>query len=94
VPGTWHLQDFERFEIKRFDEEAVVFDRRDGRTHYLSPVALVIFSALGVSEHSQEDLFELIQHALGVVLASRERSHVRTILDQLRALDIVACDCA
>lgn len=33
-----------RFQIKNFDQEAVVFDAASGDTHYLSPLAYAIYT--------------------------------------------------
>lgn len=33
-----------RFQIKNFDQEAVVFDTASGDTHYLSPLAYAIYT--------------------------------------------------
>lgn len=34
-----------RFQIKSFDQEAVVFDAASGDTHYLSPLAYAIYTS-------------------------------------------------
>lgn len=34
-----------RFQIKSFDQEAVVFDTASGDTHYLSPLAYALYTA-------------------------------------------------
>lgn len=45
-----------RFQIKCFEQEAVVFDTASGDTHYLSPLAYAIYTASQAPSVSAQDI--------------------------------------
>lgn len=84
------------FEVREFGNEAVLFDARDGRTHYLSPGAVAILRVLTRGDHPYptEALLEGIEREFQVPLGDDERERLSLMLNQLSALGIVSWSAA
>ena len=49
-----------RFSLKRFENEAVVFDSASGDTHYLAPLSFAIFQF--IQEHPRVSRTEILHY--------------------------------
>ena len=87
--ATWIVPDPDRFDIRVFGSEGVCFDRKDGRTHFLSEFALTTLRECVRRPMNETGLLD----ALGCTdqLEAHERQLLHGALDQLIALDFIKC---
>jgi len=90
----WRSPGSARLLKRSFGDEAVVFDRRDGRTHYLSPIASKVLDALGRGPLDLDSLTAQLERSLDIHFEPDDRDHIRRILDQLVVLDLLTCTTA
>jgi len=90
----WRIPLDGEFQLRRFGEEAVLFDGRDGRTHYLSPVGTLILGALGAAWRTTDVIIRDMEVRLGIQFDATERERVEVAIQQLASLGIVNRKCA
>lgn len=81
----------EQFLIHEFDDGAMLFDRRDGQTHFVNPVAVATLNVLSHAPLPVDDLVAQLENRFAAELAPEERVQVHRMLAQLRALKLVRC---
>lgn len=74
-------------EVNEVADGLVIYQRRPERVHYLNGTASLVFE-LCTGEHSPEDIARLI--GLAFALVEPPSGEVRTCLEQLRSLGVVA----
>lgn len=77
----------EELEVNEVADGLVIYQGRPERVHYLNRTASLVFE-LCTGEHSPEDIARLV--GLAFDLAKPPADEVRTCLDQLRSLGVVA----
>lgn len=64
-----------RFQIKCFEQEAVVFDTASGDTHYLSPIAYAIYTtSLEQPGMSAQDIYIQLKRTFEVDSSFQQRA--------------------
>ena len=77
----------EELEVNEVADGLVIYQRRPERVHYLNRTASLVFE-LCTGEHSPEDIARLL--GLAFALVEPPSDEVRTCLEQLRSLGVVA----
>ncbi|MGD8416802.1 MAG: HPr-rel-A system PqqD family peptide chaperone [Pseudomonadales bacterium] len=77
--------------LRDFDDGTVLFDCRDGQTHYVNPVASVVLKRLLETEMGADDLFAYVERQFAAPLHPEDRTQVLRILSQLEALKLIRC---
>jgi PqqD family protein of HPr-rel-A system len=91
VSPLWAAPAATDFELRKFSDEAVLFDPRDGSTHYLSAVGAAILQMLTTTDCDTDELMARLESHFQVVLADVERRQIGVMLQQLCALGLVTC---
>jgi len=86
---VWRIGEDAAFEVRAWDETAVIFDRRDQRTQYLNVVSLQILRALQSQPRTTRDLVDTLQKQLDVPFDDADSAKVEAILNQLAALNLI-----
>lgn len=87
----WSLVAADAIHIRRFGEEAVLFDRRDGRTHYLSPIANAILTTLEDKEPTSAEIVQSLETTFDVQIEATDLTRISAMLTQLTELHFVSC---
>jgi len=69
----------------------VLFDRRDGTTHFLSAFGVAILEVLAAGECDTNDLLARLESRFDVALEDEERRQINVMLNQLNAMGLVTC---
>ncbi|MFU8817749.1 MAG: HPr-rel-A system PqqD family peptide chaperone [Pseudomonadales bacterium] len=90
----WSAPAFPSFELWALGDEAVLFDSRDGRTHYLSPAGAAILAIVGHEALDTCALLSRLETEFAVRFEQEERARLGVALDQLVALELISCSSA
>lgn len=95
MSGLWAAAEGANFELRGFSDEAVLFDPRDGSTHYLTAAGAAILELLAAGACDTGDLVARLESHFQVSSGDVERRHIEVMLRQLSALRLVTCrsDC-
>ena len=90
----WSAPSFRSFDLREFENEAVLFDARDGRTHYLSPAGAAIVAILARQALDAPSLLTHLEEEFGVQFDAAERIRILAAVKQLTALGLISCAAA
>lgn len=82
-----------RFQLKQYDSEAVVFDTASGDTHYLAPLALVLFQLCQDSPGASRDEFRhWVTQRLSLEPSALLDAQIDETLDSLRRIGLISLE--
>jgi PqqD family protein of HPr-rel-A system len=77
--------------LRDFDDGAVLFDHRDGQTHYVNPIVSTLLKHLLGANPDTEQLIAHLENRFEATFNDEERAEVLRMLNQLQALNLIRC---